>query len=227
MGNLFTCCEGATSKMAFTELKWMLKGKTKRVRQSPEVFVTFDEITMKDEGAIHFDREKFSLKGLRMKCRVEVTGDHEDLAWFVEQELDKKTHLAVERGGVSGHFAEGASCFGSCMSHACTATKMASCCKSVSARAKSWTHRTEHFAVDTVVNMRKEFGCDDIHVDIQEFDCDERIVHSLMRSETCRGFIEHALSAKASEVATRKTKQKVDAIKSKAFGLIESVHLHR
>mmetsp|Transcript_30529 Transcript_30529/g.70825 ORF Transcript_30529/g.70825 Transcript_30529/m.70825 type:complete len:195 (+) Transcript_30529:49-633(+) len=194
MGNLFTCCEGATSKMAFTELKWMLKGKTKRVRQSPEVFVTFDEITMKDEGAIHFDREKFSLKGLRMKCRVEVTGDHEDLAWFVEQELDKKTHLAVERGGVSGHFAEGASCFGSCMSHACTATKMASCCKSVSARAKSWTHR---------------------------------IVHSLMRSETCRGFIEHALSAKASEVATRKTKQKVDAIKSKAFGLIESVHLHR
>lgn len=92
--------------MAFTELKWMLKGKTKRVRQSPEVFVTFDEITMKDEGAIHFDREKFSLKVVVVGgCRGVVVDGR---PWLGGVSDSCRCHMGRVSRCSDGHLLEGA-----------------------------------------------------------------------------------------------------------------------
>lgn len=146
---------------------------------------------------------------------VDVSGDHEDFAILAHRTVTKKAHEALERGGISGHILDSASHLTEGISSVTSGSKVSDMSHKlsagasdmahrISASAKGLTHREEHFDVKCVVDMRKPFDSDDVKVEITEFDCDRAVLRGIMHSDVCKHFIEVSLSAKASEVASKK-----------------------
>jgi len=78
MGAFCSCQLDASHTMS--ALKGALQGNRRRVNTVPEVYVTIEDMELKDGGSIMFSPEKFSFSGLNFQTLVEVKGTVAELA---------------------------------------------------------------------------------------------------------------------------------------------------
>jgi len=218
--NLFASCETATTQYGLEKLKQGLEGKTKMVqpdpRIDPEVYVTFLEISAKEEAHIKFSPLKFSLKDITFKTSCEIVGGRSQLA-----------AAAAAKGAGAASFKMGASqqTTTKVANAAATAgSKMLQVQDAVTQGAKEKlgmdqsapTKRT--VKVDVTVDMVKEFMVEQIKVTVKDLktvfeggkaqDLATQLGERVLSNDSFRRFLEKAISDKAAEVATRLAKQK-------------------
>merc|ERR1712066_503720 len=66
--------------------------------------------------------------------------------------------------------------------------------------------------ITVTVDMRKEFGEEQVDVTVKDFTTDVKLFQTLLSINMARVSIEQAISEKASEVATKLAKEKVDKV---------------
>ena len=74
--NCENCCRVVT-RMASSEMQEKVVGMracAKEASDPPEVWVEILEMVFREDGHVSFDPRKFSLTGLKVKTRVEITG---------------------------------------------------------------------------------------------------------------------------------------------------------
>eukprot|EP00931_Biecheleriopsis_adriatica_P051888 TRINITY_DN30136_c0_g1_i1.p1 TRINITY_DN30136_c0_g1~~TRINITY_DN30136_c0_g1_i1.p1 ORF type:complete len:215 (-),score=59.06 TRINITY_DN30136_c0_g1_i1:52-696(-) len=205
MGNI-CCCEADATTFALDELKKRLVGETKKVqpdpRIDPEVFVTFLDISKTDMGSVRFSPAKFTLSDLIFKLSCKIDGTKTQLAG-----------AAAAKGAAAVTAKAGAS--------AETKTKVVdgivSIAQAASAAADSAkekfgfeTATTRTIEVTVTVDLVKEFNVEEVAVKVKELHTDIKLAEMVLSSDHIRRFVEKAISAKASEVATRLAKQKTE-----------------
>mmetsp|Transcript_71777 Transcript_71777/g.171501 ORF Transcript_71777/g.171501 Transcript_71777/m.171501 type:complete len:214 (+) Transcript_71777:101-742(+) len=197
MGNV-CCCEFDASKVSLAELKSRLEGDTKLVNTVPEVRVTIDELMLQDGGAFKFTPNKFTLNGLHFRTTVTIKGTPAEIATLVATDASGK---AMDKIGVNKEH-KVRSMLGGLASKVTNLAGQAS--------AKVGMSDTRSIKVESVVNMVKHFGDEQVQVSLQSFNTDVAVFNSILSVEKARQFIEKAISEKASEVATRLAKKEYD-----------------
>mmetsp|Transcript_106856 Transcript_106856/g.276298 ORF Transcript_106856/g.276298 Transcript_106856/m.276298 type:complete len:222 (+) Transcript_106856:114-779(+) len=219
MGALCACELDAT-RYGLEELKSRLENTTRRVRQVPEVYVTIDELSVKDGGSIKFSPARFTLQGLEFKTTIEVKGNPADVAKLA---YEKATSKVMGGLGVS---AERKASFqdvtdkGTSMVSAVTGKvgNMMGKAGDMVSKAKGLVSPPTTAKIVVTVDMRKEFGEEHVDVTVKDFTTDHRLFEKLLSIDMARSFIEQAISEKASEVATKMAKKKVEEVTEKITG---------
>lgn len=90
------------SSMSLLMLKKKLEGERKKVNSRPEVHLTIQEFVLRDEGAIRFSPQEFSLSGLQVHAHVEIAGTQAQIAKELGKEaasrLLKKAASVIGKG---------------------------------------------------------------------------------------------------------------------------------
>jgi len=206
MGNVLCCeCEANATDFALAELKRRLEGQTKVVqpdpRIDPKVHVTFLEVNKKDGGSVRFSPLKFTLCDMvfRTSCLIEGTK-----AQLMSAAAVKGVHASAKKVGVdTGTKAVWLA------GKVVGAAEMAEDAISI----KSATERT--IKVDITVDLVKEIDAEEVSVKVKDFHTDVKLAESVLKVKVIRDFVERAISAKASEIATRMAKEKTNRFMSK------------
>jgi hypothetical protein len=205
MGALLACCEADATQFGLDALKKQLEGQTKMVqpdpRIDPEVYVTFLEIGTKDGGSIRFSPQKFTLKDLYFKTSCEVVGNRTQLAAAAAA---KGVGAAGEKAGLSQ---EKTSKMVSGVIGAASKVLGAKDAAKDKMGLETCDRRT--VKVDVTVDLMKEFGVEDVAVTVKDVNTDH-LAGTVLKVEFVRKFMEKAISAKATEIATRMAKNKTD-----------------
>mmetsp|Transcript_6129 Transcript_6129/g.11311 ORF Transcript_6129/g.11311 Transcript_6129/m.11311 type:complete len:237 (-) Transcript_6129:39-749(-) len=221
MGNSLTCCEFNVTQMSFKLLKEKMEGQRRQMRSKPDVFVTINEMTMKEGGQITFSPQKFTLKGLTADCTVEIIGSNAQIV----QELGSEMALRLmEKVSIGPNSRTASELTGRVGNAAADAKKKVlgegTSLINVKEREHPTTDRlsgsgdwdkgqeTKRFAVIVTFSMSKDIGEEEVAVKIDDIDTTVKSVRSALRSENVKRYVQEILSAKASEVVTRKAKQK-------------------
>lgn len=89
-------CELDMSRATLSELKKRVEGDRRRVHSAPKVFVTIEELILKDGGSITFSPLKFSLQGLEFNTLVEIQGTKRELAALVAGKVVAKVQAKLD-----------------------------------------------------------------------------------------------------------------------------------
>lgn len=206
MGSVLCCeCEANATDFALLELRRRLEGQTKVVqpdpRIDPKIHVTFLEVNKKDGGSVRFSPLKFTLCDLvfRTSCLIEGTK-----AQLMGAAAVKGVHAGAKKVGVdAGSKAVWLA------GKAVAAAEMAEDAISM----KSATERT--IKVDVTVDLVKELDVEEVAVKIKDFHTDVVVAEKVLKVKVIRDFVERAISAKASEIATRMAREKTNRVLSK------------
>lgn len=208
---IFDCClnfELDATDTTLGELKRRLEGPARLVNQEPEVYVTIEELAMKEGGAVTFSRQKFALHGLEFHVNIEVRGTPADFAKLAAGKAMDKVGMEKQKDAIRGLKKD---VKGALM--ASPAGDLLGKAKQVVDRAKDkfdiGTHKVKMVCV---VDMCKAFGEDDVKVTVKDFKTDRKIINKVLSSDRARHFIEEAISIKVGEILTSKqneVKQKI------------------
>eukprot|EP00928_Gymnodinium_smaydae_P067231 TRINITY_DN50174_c0_g1_i1.p1 TRINITY_DN50174_c0_g1~~TRINITY_DN50174_c0_g1_i1.p1 ORF type:complete len:201 (-),score=33.84 TRINITY_DN50174_c0_g1_i1:265-867(-) len=173
------------SDYALQELKTRFEGGDARlVYVKPEVFVTIEELELKQGGWIKVNTKELTMKDALFHCKVEVVGSKAGLASLLV--MDRMQSLGRSFVGSSTPKAE------------------------VKARPSDANTERQTVKVSVSVDLRAAFGSDDVQVSVKEFKSSYAAFNWLLSVETARRFIEKAISEKASEAATKKYGEQQD-----------------
>eukprot|EP00913_Durusdinium_trenchii_P010392 g9743.t1 len=75
------------------------------------------------------------------------------------------------------------------------------------------TERT--IKVDVTVDLVKELNVEEVSVQVKDFHTDVKVAETVMKLKAIRDFVERAISAKASEIATRMARDRTNRLLSK------------
>ncbi|CAE7215501.1 unnamed protein product [Symbiodinium microadriaticum] len=215
MGNACSCdsCETDATVFALSELKRRLEGQTKVVqpdpRIDPKVHVTFLAVDKEDGGAVSFSPVKFTLRDVRFQTSCLIEGTKTQLAGAAAA---KGAAAGCKTAGVSEGLAK--SIVNGMVSAGRTASSAADSAKEM-LRLETATQRT--VKVDVTVDLIKELNVEEVSVVIKDFRTDVALAEMILSVKTFRGFVERAISAKASEIATRMARQRTDRLFNKAL----------
>eukprot|EP00439_Symbiodinium_sp_Y106_P027551 s2198_g3.t1 len=215
MGNTCSCdsCETDATEFALSELKRRLEGQTKVVqpdpRIDPKVHVTFLAVDKENGGAVSFSPVKFTLRDVRFQTSCLIEGTKTQLAGAAAA---KGAAAGCKTAGVSEGIAK--SIVNGMVSAGRTASSAADSAKEL-LRLETATQRT--VKVDVTVDLIKELNVEEVSVVIKDFRTDVALAEMVLSVKTFRGFVERAISAKASEIATRMAKQRTDGFFNKAL----------
>ncbi|CAE7364238.1 unnamed protein product [Symbiodinium natans] len=201
MGGACSCsCETDATYYALAELKNRLEGQTKVVqpdpRIDPKVHVTFLSVEKEDGGSVSFSPLKFTLRDLTFRTSCLVEGTKTRLAGAAAV---KGATASCKKAGVSEGAAK--SIVDSMVSVAQKASSAADQAKEM-LRLETATERT--IKVDVTVDLVKELNVEEVSVSIKDFHTDVALAETILSIKTFRSFVERAISAKASEIATRR-----------------------
>lgn len=203
---LTSCCDQATSKVGFEVMKRGLEGKRMKAKTNPqtepEVYVTIVEVSPKADGMIQFSPAKFTMRDLIIKTEVEIIGSKSELA---AKAAMKGADVAMGKMAVG----EGKKdkVLGS-ISKAAGAAISAKDKVKESMGLSSDQEAVQHVKVEVTVDMTKEIGSEDVAVSIKDFHTDMFLLEKVMAVDKLRKHMEATMSQKASEVATKITRQK-------------------
>lgn len=183
-----------------TDLKGLVEGDRRRVRSSPEVWVTIEELIPMEGAAITFSPLQFTLSDLEFRTLVEVKGTAAELAQVLGGQAAEK---AMDRLGLSGSVRAKASV---------ASFRAAAAGKALLENTLGTlgvTPKNAHFVrIAVTVDLRKDFGAEEVLVHLKHFKTDISAFEWLLSSDKARSIIESAISQKASEVATRMAKKR-------------------
>eukprot|EP00419_Tripos_fusus_P074513 CAMPEP_0172899650 /NCGR_PEP_ID=MMETSP1075-20121228/162338_1 /TAXON_ID=2916 /ORGANISM="Ceratium fusus, Strain PA161109" /LENGTH=191 /DNA_ID=CAMNT_0013755689 /DNA_START=35 /DNA_END=610 /DNA_ORIENTATION=- len=186
------------------ELKKKLVGDRRRVNSVPEVYVTIEDMELKDGGSIKFSPEKFTFNGLNFQTLVTVSGTAAELAGIAAAKGAAKLGLP-EKVSAAGLKA---------------GEKVNAAVANVAKMAGKAPRDERSFRIGVTVDMTKEFGEEKVQVKVKDFTTEVSVFNKVLHNDRAREFVEEALSQKASEVASRMGKKKMDALQSKIpFGM--------
>jgi len=182
------------------ELKKKLQGDRRRVNRVPEVYVTIEDMELKDGGSIKFSPEKFSFSGLNFQTLIEVKGTAAELAGIAAAKGAAKLGLPEKVSSVGVKAGE----------------KISAAVAGVAGLAGKAAPKDERsFRIGVTVDMVKEFGVEKVDVTIKDFTTQVSAFNKLLHVDKAREFVEEALSQKASEVASKMGKKKIESVQQK------------
>jgi len=181
------------------ELKKKLQGDKRRVNREPEVYVTIEDMELKDGGSIKFSPEKFTFNGLNFQTLIEVKGTAAELAGIAASKGAAKLGLPekVSSAGVKA------------------GAKVSGAIAGVASMAGKAQKDERSFRIGVTVDMTKEFGDEKVQVKVKDFTTEVSAFNKLLHSDRVRDFVEEAISQKASEAASRMAKKKLDDVQQK------------
>lgn len=207
MGAACGGCQLDVTRVTLHELKKRLEGDRRRVQQSPEVYVTIEQLVAKDGAAVSFSPHQFSLQDIEFHVFIEVIGTAAELAQLA---LSTAAGKAADKCKLDGELREKAT-------HAAVAGMRAfsagvhmleSAVEKIAPKEPAKDARS--FRVIVTVNLQKDFGADQVVVTLRDFKTGVNAFETILSSNrVLRTAIETAISQKASEVATRLAKEKV------------------
>mmetsp|Transcript_114850 Transcript_114850/g.324591 ORF Transcript_114850/g.324591 Transcript_114850/m.324591 type:complete len:222 (+) Transcript_114850:87-752(+) len=214
MGSTFACCacEADATTYGIDELKRRLEGQTKVIQPikeiDPEVHVTFLEVTKADSGSIKFSPLKFTLRDLIFRTSVEVRGSNLQIAAAM---ATRGTAIAAKKAGASADTAS--KLMGGVMK---TASKVIDAKdKAMDKLGIASNFSTKVVKVSVTVDLVKEHGAEEVQVKIKDFQTDHDVAEKVLTLDVIRKQVEAAISAKASEVATRMAREKQEMLLEK------------
>mmetsp|Transcript_6261 Transcript_6261/g.10477 ORF Transcript_6261/g.10477 Transcript_6261/m.10477 type:complete len:225 (-) Transcript_6261:3-677(-) len=218
-----TCCgcETDATLLGINALKSALEGQTKMVqpdpRIDPEVYVTFLEISAKEGAAMKWSPAKFTMRDITFKTSCEVVGSRSQLA---AAGTAKGVGAASAKMGASQETTS--KVVGAVVGAASTMLKAKDAVKD---KLGIETSLSRVVKVDVTVDLVKEFGAEQVAVTVKDVhtkleggtaqDWASDFGEKMLSSDRIRGFLERAISEKATEVATRMAKAKTDAALAK------------
>mmetsp|Transcript_21015 Transcript_21015/g.39494 ORF Transcript_21015/g.39494 Transcript_21015/m.39494 type:complete len:218 (+) Transcript_21015:31-684(+) len=210
MGNAICdcACETEATDLALAELKRRLEGQTKVVqpdpRIDPKVHVTFLAVDKRDGGSVSFSPSKFTLRDLifRTSCLIEGTKTQ-----LMGAAAVKASSAGCAKVGASKGMAK--SIVDGMVSVAQKASSAADHAKDV-LKLDTATQRT--IKVDVTVDLIKELNVEEVLVKIKDFHTDVILAEKVLGIKTIRSYVERAISAKASEIATRMARERRDRL---------------
>jgi len=209
MGAVLGCCETDATQMGMNVFKQQLEGQTKKVqpdpRIDPEVYVTFVEVLAKDGAEIKFSPLKFTLRDITFKTSCRIVGNKSQL--FA---AGAAKGAAALTGKVAGQETKDKVVSGVVNS----ANKALGATAALAGKMGLSTETSERtILVDVTVDLLKEFNADAVVVTVKDIntkfeggsaqDYATAIGEKILSRDSIRKFMENAISAKASEIATR------------------------
>lgn len=234
MGCYSSSLELDATQHGFHELKRWLEGKTQKAKTDPQtepdVFVTFEEITKEDAGAIRFSPQQFAIRGLVVRTSIEVVGTTAKLAGMVAAKAAKsmmdKTGLSEERkaiwnDGLSKIKQEAFAAKGFVEEKLCIDRPgIDSLRRSDMVNMDRLWHNV---TVEVTLDMVKEFGSDAILITIRDIHTDIGIIEAFLSIDMIRHFIEDAMSKQVSEVVAGKMRQMPAEVKQKVHTVTDGI----
>lgn len=217
------------------ELKRWLENKTQKAKTDPEtepdVFITIDEITKENAGAIRFSPQQFAIRGLVVRTRIEVVGTAAKLAGLA---ATKATQTMMDKAGLSQERKAMLNGGLSKIKHEAVAAKGKVEEKLCIERSRSFDRlrRSDMVKMDRLwhnvtaevtLDMVKQFGSDEITITIRDIHTDIGIVEAVLSNDATRNFIEDWVSKKVSEVVAGKIRQMPADVKRRINSVTDEI----
>eukprot|EP00746_Dinoflagellata_sp_MGD_P004259 gnl/MRDRNA2_/MRDRNA2_108213_c0_seq1.p1 gnl/MRDRNA2_/MRDRNA2_108213_c0~~gnl/MRDRNA2_/MRDRNA2_108213_c0_seq1.p1 ORF type:complete len:215 (-),score=65.18 gnl/MRDRNA2_/MRDRNA2_108213_c0_seq1:22-666(-) len=207
MGGVLACCEMGATKMNVAMMKAKMEGDRRKVEDSPETFVTIEELILKDDGAVLFSPAKFTLQGIHFRVLVEMTGTAAEISKEIGQVaamslMDKAGLSDSTKDKIGSAAVTGLNAVNSGVG--ALKDKMGKGGKAEAAKADdSQERQVKSFTVNLTVDMVKEFQ-QEVEVKITDLSTSFPAMKKALEQEKIRKQIEKRLSAKATQVASEK-----------------------
>lgn len=225
------CCEygdknerNPNTMMSSVEFKEALEGDSRQMREKPEVWIIIVEIILKEDGATSFSPSKFSLTGLRARCRVEMRGTHVQMVQELGQEtalkiMDKvgiSQKLSLTRkeanevfGKIQGGAADGKNkLLGDQKTSLIEVKERAPLQDRIGSGKGEWDRGQQDkvFEITASFNVTRELGEEEVTIDLHEVEiqAENKKTRSILMSENLNKHIADALSKKATMVIAEK-----------------------
>jgi hypothetical protein len=202
-------------------LKDMMEGSRIQVNEKPQVRITITELIIKEDTSTSFSPSKFFFKGLRARCKVELTGTNVQIV----QELGSETALKImEKVSIGQKLSltrkEASEVFGTLQSQATEASspKKTSLIEvrergppavdRIGTGKGEWDRgqQTKVFDISASFNMSREMGEEEVTVNVHQIELTTTTTRSrsMLMSESLNRYVSDALSQKASAVLAEK-----------------------
>lgn len=220
MGSNLGCCDNQAATLSSTVLTERLQGDRRRISERPDVWVTIEQVLLKDSPEATFCPSKFSVKGLAVHVTIEITGTNQQIMKEIGAEaalklMDKvKVFAATKKASeLTGNMGNQPKAVSSTSLIEVKDRKEPGLDRVAASGKGSWDAKeTKVFDLHALVSMSRETGHNEVLVEIKQLEAeliaeDGNAKRVSLQSSELRKFIEMACSQRALEVVVQQAQR--------------------